>query len=118
MESINVVFPIKRFSDNIYRDEKINAIDKIAIIKKYRDVFDPNINDVDGFGAEWFLFESLCKQETYGELFERIAERTNELILIDWDENGTEIIGDTVAKDYLWLLGFKIAQILDYTRGI
>ena len=103
----------RAFIVNLWEDikgQKIGLVEKIGIIQRWRDEFEPNISDSEGFGKGEFLFESLIKCETYGELLQSFAEWVNTLIYIDWDENGNEIYGRTADIDYLHTLGYNVAR--------
>ena len=92
-----------RFLALLWKDlkgQKITLIEKIGIIQSWRDEFEPNIDDSEGFGKE-HRFQELTTSKTWGELFENLADWVNELVYVDWDENGNEVYGETVAEDYL-----------------
>ena len=92
------------------QEQRLEFIDKIRIIKEFRDEFEPNISDSEGFGSDWFAFRGLLESDTYGELLEGVADWINSLVLVDYDTNGDPIESDTVPKDYLYLLGGKVAK--------
>lgn len=104
----------RAFLVNLWEDikgEKVGLVEKISIIQRWRDEFEPNISDSEGFGLTDFIFESLVKCETYGELLQSFAEWVNTLVYVDWDENGNEIYGRTADIDYLHTLCLNVAIV-------
>lgn len=103
----------RRFLTLLWSDlkpQKIDFIDKIKLIQAFRDEYEPNISDSEGFGSDWFMFESFVKASTFGELFEAFANWVNELVFVEYDTNGEQITGETESKDYLYLLGSIVAR--------
>ena len=101
---------LKYLWDDI-QSQPITLIEKIRIIKEWRDEYEPNISDSEGFGANSLVFEGLLNCDTWGELFKELAIWVNELVHVDWDENGEEVYGTTEAEYYLYLISRLIARI-------
>lgn len=89
---------------------KIDIIDKFSIVQGFRDEYEPNISDSEGFGSEWFAFEGLLKSATYGELLDNIADWVNSLVFVEFDDEGQTIEGETVATDYFYLVSPLVAK--------
>ena len=100
---------LKLMWDDI-KGQKVDIITKYRTIQRFRDEYEPNITDSEGFGGEWFAFEGLVKCDTFGELLEGVASWINELVIIDYNELGEVIYGDTEPTDYLYLLSDLIGK--------
>ena len=99
---------LKLLWDDI-KDQKISIVEKFATIKAWRDEYEPNLTDWEGFGSTDFFFESLLNCETYSELLQGFADWNNELVFIEFGEDGEPIYGSSTAEDYLYLSSVKVA---------
>jgi len=92
------------------KDQKIDTVSKFKAVEEFRVAVEGEFDTEMAYGSDWFIYEYLLKATTYGDLLDRLSERANTLIYVDWDSQGNEVYGDTKPTDYLYLLSDLIAK--------
>lgn len=83
---------------------EVPIVEKFRIVEAFRGEYEPNFKDEEVYFKDGLLHYFL-ESETYGELLEDIATHNNELVLVDYSEDGSVIFADTEAREYIYLIG-------------
>ena len=86
------------------KELKLPIVERFRIIENFREEYEPNLTIEEVYSKEWGL-TSFLESETYGELLENIATHNNELVLVDYAEDGSIVFANTEPTEYIYLIG-------------